>query len=336
MHIHNNISLKPFNTFAIDCQCQKLIEIDNNEDFEQLFLQKVFNDKFFILGGGSNVLFINDFEGTILHLKTKGIEIINETDEDVYVRAAGGEIWDDFVDFCVKNCFYGVENLAGIPGLVGSCPVQNIGAYGAEVKDVIYQVEGFHLPDGKTFVLYNEECQFAYRDSIFKNELKGQCLISHVVFKLSKNANYQLNYKQLADELEHSGKELSLPLIAETVVKIRNSKLPDITKIGCAGSFFKNPVISHAEFEQLSSKFKDIVHHPTAEGEKLAAGQLIELCGWKQRRIGDVSVYPNQALVIVNWGNAKGCEVLDYSRQIIDSVKEKFGVTIEAEVRIVG
>lgn len=335
MHIYNNISLKKYNTFGIECQCKQLIEIDTEDDFNELFQQSVFNDHFFILGGGSNVLFIKNFEGTIIHLKTQGIEIVNETDEDVFVRVAGGVKWEDFVAYCVEKGFYGVENLAGIPGLVGSCPVQNIGAYGTEVKDVIFQVEGFHLPEGKTFILYNEDCKFAYRDSVFKHELKGQCLISHVVFKLSKKANFKLTYKQLADELQKSGKELSLSLIVDTVTHIRNSKLPDISKIGCAGSFFKNPVISNAKFAELSSKFDNLVHHSTKEGEKLAAGQLIELCGWKQRRMGDVSVYPNQALVIVNWGNAKGSEVLGYSQQIIQSVKEQFDVDIEAEVLII-
>ena len=299
-------SLKPYNTFHIDCNCNELMIVENENDVEELFRNSVFLQPFLIIGEGSNMLFTKDFEGTVIQLATKGIEIINEDDEHVYVRAAGGENWSDFVHFTIENDLYGAENLIGIPGLVGSCPVQNIGAYGSEVKDIIYQVEGFYLPDGEPFVFYNEECEFAYRDSIFKKELKDRCLITEVVFRLNKEEAYNLNYKQLKDTLEQTGKPISLKLVADTVLSIRNGKLPDITKVGCAGSFFKNPVISETKFAELSAKFDNLVHYPAPNGVKLAAGQLIENCGWKDIRRGDVSVYPSQALVIVNWGNAKG------------------------------
>ena len=329
-------SLKPYNTFHIDCNCNELLIVENENDFDELFSKRVFHQPFLIIGEGSNMLFTNNFEGTVIRLATKGKEIINEDDEHVYVRAAGGENWSDFARFTIENDLYGAENLIGIPGLVGSCPVQNIGAYGSEVKDIIYQVEGFYLPNGEPFVFYNEECKFAYRDSIFKKELKDRCLITEVVFRLNKEETYNLNYKQLKDTLEQTGKPISLKLVADTVLSIRNSKLPDITKVGCAGSFFKNPVISETEFAELSTKFNNLIHYPGPNGIKLAAGQLIENCGWKDIRRGDVSVYPSQALVIVNWGNAKGFEVVDYYQEIIKSVQEKYGIIIEPEVRIIG
>lgn len=330
-----NPTLKPYNTFHIDCQCNELLMVETENDVDKLFRSGVFHHPFLIIGEGSNILFTKDFEGTIIRLATKGMDIINEDDEYVYVRVAGGENWSDFVRFTIQNKLYGAENLIGIPGLVGSCPVQNIGAYGSEVKDIIYQVEGFYLPDGEPFVFYNEECGFAYRDSIFKKELKDRCLITETVFKLSKEEHYTLTYKQLKDSLEQSGKPVTLELVADTVLNIRNSKLPDITKVGCAGSFFKNPVVSEAKFAELSSKFDNLIHYPAPNGIKLAAGQLIENCGWKAIRQGDVSVYPTQALVIVNWANAKGKEVVDYYQQIIKSVQETYGITIEPEVRIV-
>jgi UDP-N-acetylmuramate dehydrogenase len=328
-------SLKSYNTFHIDCSCKELLIVENEGDFEELFRNKVFHQPFLIIGEGSNILFTKDFEGSIIHLATKGIEIINEDDEHVYVRAAGGENWFDFVRFSIKHKLYGAENLIGIPGLVGSCPVQNIGAYGSEVKDIIYQVEGFYLPDGEPFVFYNEECNFAYRDSIFKKELKDRCLITEVVFRLNKEEAYNLNYKQLKEAIEQTGKPISHKLVADTVLSIRNGKLPDITKVGCAGSFFKNPVISETKFAELSAKFDNLVHYPAPNGVKLAAGQLIENCGWKDIRRGDVSVYPSQALVIVNWGNAKGKDVVDYCQEIIKSIQEKYDITIEPEVRII-
>lgn len=329
-------SLKPYNTFHIDCRCKELLIVENDQDIDEVFRRKIFHQPFLLIGEGSNILFTKDFEGTVIRLATKGIEIINEDDEHVYVRAAGGENWSDFVRFTIDHELYGAENLIGIPGLVGSCPVQNIGAYGSEVKDIIYQVEGHYLPEGEPFVFYNDECEFAYRDSIFKKELKDRCLITEVVFRLNKEEAYNLNYKQLKETIEQTGKPISLKLVADTVLNIRNNKLPDITKVGCAGSFFKNPVVSEAKFAELSTKFDDLVHYPAPKGIKLAAGQLIEKCGWKEVRKGDVSVYPTQALVIVNWGNAKGSEVVEYYQDIIQSVKEKYGILIEPEVRIIG
>ncbi|MBP5650300.1 MAG: UDP-N-acetylmuramate dehydrogenase [Bacteroidales bacterium] len=336
MITYSNTSLKDYNTFHIDCNCNELLMVENDNDVEELFRSGIFHRPFLIIGEGSNMLFTKDFEGSVILLATKGIEIINEDDEHVYVRAAAGENWSDFVRFTIDHELYGAENLIGIPGLVGSCPVQNIGAYGSEVKDIIYQVEGFYLPDGEPFVLYNEECEFAYRDSIFKKELKDRCLITEVVFKLNKEEVYNLTYKQLKEYIEQNGKSISLKLVADAVLNIRNSKLPDISKVGCAGSFFKNPVVSEAKFAELSSKFDQLVHYPAPNGVKLAAGQLIESCGWKDIRRGDVSVYPTQALVIVNWGDAKGSEVVAYYQDIIQSVQEKYGILIEPEVRIVG
>lgn len=335
MKFVENPSLRKYNTFNIECSCKNLFIVEQEEDYNLLFEKHIFDEPFLIIGEGSNILFTKDFEGNVIHLATKGMEIINEDDDFAYIRAAGGENWSDFVRFCISNELYGAENLINIPGLVGSSPVQNIGAYGVEVKDIIYQVEGFLLPDGEPFILYNEECRFVYRDSIFKNELKEKCLITDVVFKLKKEATFQLEYKQLAEELKQNREELSLTLVADTISQIRDNKLPDITKIGCAGSFFKNPVVTVEQYERLAQEYENLVHYPAPNGIKLAAGQLIEFCGWKEIRRGDVSVYPKQALVIVNWGNATGKEVVDYYQDIIQSVKEKFGVIIEPEVRII-
>lgn len=331
-----NQPLKPLNTFRIDGITRRLIEIDSIEEIDYLFDNHVFDDKFMLLGGGSNLLFCNNFDGTIIRLNLRGIEVVEETGEHVIIKVAAGEIWDDFVSYCLSHGYYGVENLIGIPGRVGSAPVQNIGAYGVEVKDVFYQVEGRFIADKSPFCFSVEACDFGYRNSVFKNRLRNQCLITSVCFKLSKKESYNLTYSVLNEALIRKESPLTASLVAKTVLEIRNAKLPDITKIGCAGSFFKNPVLTKTEAEQLLAKNPNLVTFDTENGMvKFAAARLIELCGCKEWKYGDVAVYPTQSLVIVNYGDATGTEVYQFYQRVTDAVKEKFGVLLEPEVNIV-
>lgn len=335
MQIQENVSLKPYNTFGVDVSCNQLICVDKEDEIPYLFREKIFETRFFILGGGSNVLFTQNYNGNIVHMRTKGIDIVKETEKEVFIKVAAGELWEDFVDFCIKHTFYGIENLTGIPGLVGSSPVQNIGAYGVELKDVMHCVEGVYVADNKPFVFNNADCKFAYRSSVFKNALKNQCLVTQVVFRLSKIKQFTLTYKALRDELPHEEADLDLQKVAQVVLKVRNSKLPDVKKIGSAGSFFKNPVIAKTRFETLSKKHPNLIHYDTDNGDvKLAAGQLVEMAGWKGKRLNDAGVYPLQALVIVNYGNASGDELFELSKQIQKEVYSRFEIQLEPEVNI--
>ncbi|MBP7101778.1 MAG: UDP-N-acetylmuramate dehydrogenase [Bacteroidales bacterium] len=336
MILQKDISLQPYNTFGVDVNCHQLICIEDNQEIEYLFQQHVFDETFFVIGGGSNLLFTKDFDGTIIHMATRGIEKLQETETKVVVKVAAGESWEDFVRFCIRNDYYGVENLVGVPGLVGSSAVQNIGAYGVEVKDVILAVEGVFVNNASPFVFQNADCKFSYRNSIFKTELKNQCLITAVVFKLSKTENYSLSYFALKEELKRNTLPLCLENVAQSVLNIRNSKLPDVRKIGSAGSFFKNPLVSQAHLQALLLDSPNLTHYPVdGKHVKLAAGQLIEIAGWKGVRKGNVGVYPYQALVIVNYGNASGEEILHFSQQIQEDVFKRFQLHLEAEVNII-
>ncbi|MCL2168041.1 MAG: UDP-N-acetylmuramate dehydrogenase [Lentimicrobiaceae bacterium] len=326
-------SLQKFNSFRIAANCSDFIYVNKEEEFDYLFDNKIFEKPFLILGGGTNVLFTKDFKGTIIHINTKGIKILEQTDKYVEVEVKAGENWEDFIDFCVSNHYYGIENLAGIPGKVGSCPVQNIGAYGTEVKDVIKEVYVREIPTGKSLVFSNEECKFGYRDSIFKEEWKNKAIIISVVFRLSKIENYNITYKALRDELQIFSK-ITLEIVKDKVIEIRNKKLPDIDKIGSAGSFFKNPIILKEKFEKLQKKHLFLTCFEEDENHvKLAAAQLIEFCGWKGFRERDAGVYLSQPLVLVNYGNATGNEMLSLAEKIRKSVFEKFGMVLECEVQ---
>lgn len=332
MKILNTPSLKAYNTFGIDAQCRKLVIVEHDDEVCEVIKQHLNEGEFYILGGGSNVLFTKDFEGTIVHFQTKGIDIVAEDEEQVQLKVAAGEVWDDFVKYCVAHQYYGVENLISIPGLVGSCPVQNIGAYGTEVKDVISKVEGYYIADAKPFVFDHSQCHFGYRNSIFKNELKNKCLITNVYFTFSKKEKYNINYNALKEKLQDQS--LTLQKVADTVAAIRKSKLPDVHEIGSAGSFFKNPIVTEAKLQSLLADYPNLVHYPAENGVKLAAGQLIDLCGCKGCREGNVGTYPLQALVIVNYGGAKGVDVVNFYTSIQRAVKEKFDVAIEPEVNV--
>ncbi len=332
----NNVSLKPYNTFGIEVTATNFISINDEIDFKKLFDNINWQNNFFILAGGSNVLFTKNFEGSIILINNKGIRIIDENSEFVWVEVAAGEEWDDFVKWSVSNNYGGVENLALIPGKCGSSAVQNIGAYGSEAKDVIFEVKAFLIEEKKEIVLKNADCQFDYRYSIFKNELKNKTIISSVVYKLSKNAKPQLNYQSLKDYL--SNKNIANPSIKDVydaVCEIRNEKLPNHKEIGNAGSFFKNPIVDRTLFEKILAKHPDLVFWEVSENRiKLAAGQLIEKCAWKGKRIGDAGVHAKQALVLVNYGNASGFDILTMSKNIIDDVAENFGIVLEPEVII--
>ncbi len=336
MNIQYNLSLLPYNTFAVDVKCSQLITLEQEEEIQSLFQEKIIQRKFLILGYGSNILFTQDFNGVVIQLKTKGIGKIKETEEEVYLRVATGELWDDFIQYCMDNTYSGVENLAGIPGLVGSSPVQNIGAYGVEAKDTIHSVKGYFVQSEKAFEFSNTDCEFAYRSSIFKTNLKNQCLITHVVFRLSKKENYNIKYKALDDYFKKNNLTVSLNNIAEAVVNIRNSKLPKVGEIGSAGSFFQNPIVLRSHYQKLLEKHPNLIAYEMGDEKvKLAAGQLIDLLGWKGKRIGDAGVYPLQALVLVNYGKAKGKEIVDIAKQIQSDIYNHFGVELQSEVNII-
>jgi len=331
-----NYALKKLNTFGMDVCCRQFIMVEHAEEVPELFAEGVFTSPFFILGGGSNVLFTKDFQGTVVHPVFKGIEKSQISDSAVRLRVAAGEEWDSLQRYCLQNGLYGLENLFGIPGNVGSAPVQNIGAYGAEVKDCIEQVEGWRIDNEEPFLFSNEQCRFGYRDSIFKNEMKGKCFITHVTFKLSLEERFNLNYKALSDALERKNLKPSLQNVTDCILEVRNSKLPDITKIGCAGSFFKNPLVTATECERLRQQDPDLVSYPASGGMvKLAAGQLIEKAGWKGRRVGNAGVYDKQALVIVNYGGASPQEVISVCEAVIRDVYQKFNVTLSPEVNFI-
>ena len=341
-------SLKSFNSFHIEVTCNAFICINHEEEFNYLFEKQIFKNPFLMLGGGCNLLFTKDIPATTIYLNTKGIEMVAQSKDFVEIDVKAGENWEDFIDFCIKNNFYGVENLAGIPGKVGSSPVQNIGAYGTEVKDVITEVHAFEIATGKSLIFTNEACKFGYRDSIFKNELKNKVVITSVRFRLSKNESYNLEYAALRNELESfltakgakglrkERKEITLEVVATSVAAIRNRKLPNVETIGSAGSFFKNPIILKDKFENLQKEYPQLIHFEDDEHHvKLAAAQLIEICGWKGYREGDAGVYPHQPLVLVNYGNATGQEILNLATKIRQSVYDNFGIELVCEVQII-
>lgn len=336
MRIQNHPSLLNYNTFKIDVPCNQLIEIENDSELTTLVEQKVFDGNYLIIGGGSNILFTQPFPGTIIKMMTKGITLVDDSNDIAILDVAAGEEWADFVGYCIDHQYFGVENLIGIPGLVGSAPVQNIGAYGAEVKDVIESVSGYRISTNSPFTLTNAECQFGYRQSIFKAKLKGDVIITHVRFRLSKISQFNRTYQGLQRELEKSNAPLTLSHIADTVIAVRNSKLPDIRKYGCAGSFFKNPIVPKSVLDELLAKFPNLVSYPVDDKRvKLAAGQLIDLAGLKGKQEGNVGVWPLQALVIVNYGGASGQEICDFYASVQKAVYELTGVSIEPEVNII-
>ncbi len=334
--IKENISLKNYNTFGIDIKCRYLVNCNTVQDIVDFVKSHEAKDSLLmILGGGSNVLFTVDFEGYILRPNIKGIEIIEESGEFVIIKVGAGQDWDEFVEYCVNNNWGGIENLSLIPGNVGTCPIQNIGAYGVEVKDVIVEVEVINRESLDIKKYSNLECKFGYRDSIFKHELKNKEIITYVYFKLKKQPDLKLEYGNLQDELKRFD-NININSVRQAVIDIRNSKLPKPEEIGNSGSFFKNPVINKSEFDSLIKKFPEMPFYiQNNDLVKIPAGWLIEKSGWKGKRVGDAGVHEKQALVLVNYGNATGKEIYDLAIQIQRSVKEKFDLNIEMEVNII-
>jgi len=339
MKIQNNISLKKYNSFAIDVVAKQFATFQSVNELEEIISSSIFNIQYstLILGGGSNILFTKNFDGIVLKNELKGIEVVKEDAEHIYVKAAAGELWHNVVLYCIKNNYAGIENLSLIPGCVGAAPIQNIGAYGVELKDVFYELQAYHLHDKiiQTFKL--TDCNFGYRESIFKNKFKNQFVILNVILKLNKQPKFHTQYGAIEKELETMKvKELSIQNISQAVINIRSAKLPNPKIIGNAGSFFKNPIVSKFRRYTIWEYHKDVVSYAIDEMNfKLAAAWLIEKCGWKGYRNGDAGCNPLQPLVLVNYGNATGQEIYDLSEQIIESVKKEFSVVLEREVNII-
>lgn len=337
MNIREDVSLKQYNTFGIAAKAKFFAEISSLADAREICANKQFSktDKL-ILGGGSNILFTKDFDGVVIKNNFKGIEVDSDTDEHVFVKAGAGENWHNFVLHCIANNYAGVENLSLIPGNVGASPMQNIGAYGVEIKDVFHELEAFEITTGELLKFSAADCNFGYRESVFKNKYRNQFIITSVTFRLNKTPKFNISYGAIEQELEKMGvKELSIAAISKAVCNIRSSKLPDPKQIGNAGSFFKNPVVPQQLYEIIKKEFPNVVAYPSGSEVKLAAGWLIEQCGWKGYRKDDFGVHINQALVLVNYGNAKGNEIYNLSQEVMDSVQKKFGVILEREVNIV-
>lgn len=334
-----NINLRPYNSFGFDAIAKYFVEINTIDDLQTLIQSGVLQKhKTLILSGGNNILFQNDvFDGLVVYINTKGIEILREDGNEVVVRAQAGEDWPDFVRFCVGKGWHGLENLAHIPGKVGAAPVQNIGAYGMELKDSFLQCKALDLTTGETKVFAKEDCRFGYRESIFKHELRGRYVITSVDFLLKKNAALNLEYGNIKAYLEQNGiGSPSLQQLHDAICAIRDAKLPDMKQIGSAGSFFKNPVISIEQFETLQQQYPSIPHYPDTEGMvKVPAGWLIEQAGWKGWRNEHVGVYNKQALVLVHYGGGKGQDIVELAHKIQDSVEKKFGIRISPEVNFV-
>jgi UDP-N-acetylmuramate dehydrogenase len=335
----HNVSLKKFNTFGIDVNAGFFLLIESEWDLINFFDQnkKFLNEKLLILGGGSNLLFLGNFQGIIINPQIKGIKIISENQDTVEVEVGAGEVWDDFVDFCVEKEWGGLENLSLIPGNVGAVPVQNIGAYGMEVKSSILKVNAVNLIDFSRRVFSNDECHFGYRNSIFKNELKDQYLISSVVFVLKKNYTLNLSYGALKTEIGENTAILNLTKVRQAVISVRKSKLPDPEIYGNAGSFFKNPIINSEASEKLLSQYPQIPIYPCEFGGffKTSAAWLIEKSGWKGRSYKNAAVHDKQSLVLINKGGATGIEIFELSELIRKDVFSKFGINLHTEVNII-
>jgi UDP-N-acetylmuramate dehydrogenase len=337
LKVCNNISLRAYNTFGIDIKAERVITVES-EDEAVSFIKNDNSVKgqLLILGAGSNFLFTGDFYGTVLHSRIGGIRIGDTNDKNVIISVGSGVIWDELVEWCVEKGYGGLENLSLIPGTVGASPVQNIGAYGVEAGECIEKVRAVSTEDGSVREFSNTDCRFGYRNSIFKNELKGKYFVTAVFFRLYLNPSLKTGYGALAEEVDKKG-GATLRNVRQAVIDIRRSKLPDPAVTGNAGSFFRNPVVSDETAISLKMEYPDMPVFPDSSGgTKLAAGWLIERCGWKGFRKGDAGVHEKQALVIVNYGNALGSDIYNLSEEIKESVLKRFGVELEREVEIVG
>lgn len=332
--IQTNKNLKEYNTFGISVKAEMFATFSSIEELKQILSFRNDN-KLLVLGGGSNLLLTKDFDGLVIKNEIKRFEVIEETANEVIVESGAGENWHEFVLNCIDKGFGGIENLSLIPGSVGASPMQNIGAYGVEIKDVFESLSAYHIASGEIHYFDKTKCEFGYRESIFKNKVKGEYIILTVTFRLTKNSTINSSYGAINEQLKVMG--IQVPTIKElsaAVIAIRQSKLPDPKIIGNAGSFFKNPTVEITLLEQIQKNYPDIPNYPALNGRKLAAGWLIEKAGWKGRTFDNYGVHKLQALVLVNYGNCTGQEIFDLSSQIIQDIFEKFGVLLEREVNI--
>jgi UDP-N-acetylmuramate dehydrogenase len=334
--LRNDISLKPFNTFGIDVNANRFATFLSIEELNSLLSQREAYEPLLILGGGSNLLLTKDFNGLVLKNEIIGFNLIEETDTEVIVEAGAGEVWHQFVMNCIENGYAGLENLSLIPGSVGASPMQNIGAYGVEIKDAFEYLDAFEISTGELKRFKKEDCQFGYRESVFKNIYKDQFVICRVAFRLSKNPKINTSYGAIESELQKMGiSEPTIRDVSNAVIAIRQSKLPDPAVLGNAGSFFKNPVVDESLVEKIKATNPDVPNYPAESGKrKLAAGWLIETSGWKGKVVETCGVHKLQALVLVNYGGSTGKQIYDLSSQIINDVEAKFGVKLEREVNI--
>jgi UDP-N-acetylmuramate dehydrogenase len=334
--LQQNTSLLPFNTFGIDASAENFVVVTNETELQAAISTKI--NPIMVLGGGSNLLLTQNVKGLVIKNEIKGISVSREFKNKVWVEVGGGVVWHDFVVWALANNYGGVENLSLIPGTVGASPIQNIGAYGVELKDILVKVRALHLISGKRWLFSNQNCQFAYRDSIFKRACAGLFCITKVTFSLTKSPHkFHLEYGAIQETLKKQN--ITSPTIrdiSDAVIAIRKSKLPDPAVLGNAGSFFKNPEISQAQYQLLQTNFPTMPHYDLPDGNvKIPAGWLIEQCGWKGKRVGNTGAHAQQALVLVNYGGATGEEIKNMSATIIASVKEKFGILLSAEVNLV-
>lgn len=333
MNIHENVDLTAFNTFRIKAVAEFFATFQSPDELGELITA---HSPRLILGGGSNVLLTGDVRGLVMKNEVKGIDVVSEDIHHVYVRAGGGEVWHDFVEFCIARDLAGAENLSLIPGSVGASPMQNIGAYGVELKDIFHQLDAYDLHDRTVVSFSNVDCGFGYRESVFKKELKDRFVILNVTFRLNKTPVFNTSYGAISEELERMNAEPSIRSISQAVINIRRFKLPDPAVIGNAGSFFKNPTVSTDKWERLRISFPSMPAYHQPDGTvKIAAGWMIEDCGWKGYREGDAGCHARQALVLVNYGHATGAEILALSDRIADSVHQKFDIRLEREVNII-
>ena len=342
MQVQENILIKQYNSFGISAYTNLFAKFNSVNELSELLEFKQLPTanrplQTLILGGGSNILFTKNFPGLVLKNELKGIKEIKEDEHHIYVQVGAGENWHQFVLHCIYNGWAGVENLSLIPGNVGASPMQNIGAYGVEIKDIFYSLEAYHIHDKKMVNFTLNDCEFGYRESIFKKKFKNEFVIMDVTFRLNRIPNFNISYGAIGQELDKMGvKDLSIQAVSQAVINIRSSKLPDPAVIGNAGSFFKNPEIQKSKIKSLKEAFQGIVGYDLPNGNvKLAAGWLIEQAGWKGYRKGDAGCHEKQALVLVNYGNANGSEIFDLSEEILQSVKAKFSVELEREVNII-
>jgi UDP-N-acetylmuramate dehydrogenase len=336
--VQHNVELRPYNTLNIEAQAQSFAAIHSVEQLQTILDKKDDHISVFVLGGGSNILFANDFNGIVLKVSISGIEVLKENDKHVWVQIGAGENWHETVKYAVQKGWGGIENLSLIPGTVGAAPIQNIGAYGVELKDVFDELQAVEIATGATRSFSKEECQFGYRDSIFKGSLKGKFVIAKVVLKLDKKPKLETSYGAIKQELANRNIENpTIRDISDIVIDIRNHKLPHPDNLGNAGSFFKNPVITVGQYEKLQQSFAEIPGYPVDEDRiKVPAGWLIEEAGWKGKVMGDAGTYKQQALVIVNHGEASANDILELARAIQQTVKEQFNINLVPEVNIIG